>query len=47
MAKPITVTIPARLWVSENASGIMVSTNMARMPPAATARVTAVTSTGK
>lgn len=42
--KPATVISPARVWATSNASGIMVSTSIARMAPAAMAVVAATTS---
>ena len=40
---PRTVIKPAKLWATSNASGIIVSTSMARIAPAATAVVAATT----
>lgn len=42
--KPHTVIKPAKSWASSNASGIIVSANIARIAPAATAVVPAITS---
>src|SRR5690242_20500692 len=42
--KPATVIRPVKLWACSNASGIIVSANMARIAPAATAVVAAMTS---
>src|SRR4051794_31715804 len=40
---PATVISPAKLWADANASGIIVSTNIVRIAPAATAVVAAIT----
>src|ERR1051326_6015388 len=44
---PSTVINPAKSWAASNASGIIVSASMARIAPAATAVVAAITSTEK
>ena len=42
--KPATVISPAKSWAYSNASGIIVSDSIARIAPAATAVVAAITS---